>query len=324
MASRPVSRLLLLAALVAAILGCARVAAGSAEHENARAVISQATGELKVTNSRNGQAIFQASGLAPGRSVTGTVQLANTGSLAGALTLSQLDVLDQPGVNGGRLSDAVQLNIQDITGGSSIPVYGGQLRSVGTRPLGSLAPGQSRTYRFTASLPDSGVPASPTSGDNAFAGSGVSVRYAWTATAPGTTTPVPRPPQPDPAPPPPTGGTKPPAPQFWFRVNARQLLAKGRIDLLVSCARGCSLRASAKFLHVKGARVPRRSALLATPGRVGRLRLKLDRPAKSVLRRALQQRSRVRVKVRLMVIPVAAKSRTYTKTISVKRPKKRR
>src|SRR5919112_2627456 len=142
MASRPVSRLLLLAALVAAILGCARVAAGSAEHENARAVISQATGELKVTNSRNGQAIFQASGLAPGRSVNGTVQLSNTGSLAGALTLSQLDVLDQPGVNGGRLSDAVQLNIQDITGGSSIPVYGRQLRSVGTRPLGSLPPGQ--------------------------------------------------------------------------------------------------------------------------------------------------------------------------------------
>ena len=47
------------------------------------------------------------------------MQLANTGTLAGDLSLAQLD-------------------IQDITGGSSVPVFSGQLGVLGTRPLGSI------------------------------------------------------------------------------------------------------------------------------------------------------------------------------------------
>ena len=59
-------------------------------------MLTQATGDLRLSNSADGQAIFQASGLAPGRSVTGTVQLTNSGTLPGDLSLQQLDVSDSP------------------------------------------------------------------------------------------------------------------------------------------------------------------------------------------------------------------------------------
>ena len=143
------------------VSGCA-VAANSARVDaEPAAVISQASGTFQITNSRDGQAIFQAQGLAPGRSVTGTVQLSNTGTLAGDLGLQQLDVVDQPGMNGGRLSDAVHLDVQDVTGGNLVPVFAGQLASLQNRALGNIPAGQARTYRFTASLPDGGRPARP-------------------------------------------------------------------------------------------------------------------------------------------------------------------
>jgi hypothetical protein len=93
-------------------------------------------------------------------------------------------VQDQPGTNGGLLSNAVNLDVDDVTGGSVVPVFAGQLGSFQNQGLGSIAPGEARTYRFTASLPDGGAPPGPTSGDNAYAGSALTVRYLWTATAP--------------------------------------------------------------------------------------------------------------------------------------------
>src|SRR5918994_6077779 len=116
MESRSLPRWMTLAAIVA-ILGCA-AAASSRPRAEPHAVISLVSGELHVTNSRDGQAIFQAQGLAPGRSVSGTVQLSNAGTIAGDLGLQQVDVVDQPGSNGGQLSSAVHLDVQDITGGN--------------------------------------------------------------------------------------------------------------------------------------------------------------------------------------------------------------
>src|SRR4051812_30015864 len=108
MRSRPLSRWMTLAAIVA-VVGWAVTASSGADPEPL-AVISQASGTFAITNSLDGQAIFQAQGLAPGRSVTGTVQLSNPGALAGDLGLHQLDVADQPGANGGRLSNALHLD----------------------------------------------------------------------------------------------------------------------------------------------------------------------------------------------------------------------
>ena len=141
MYSLPLSKLIGLAAIVAVVAVCAgNGLAGPAAPPHA--VLVDASGDLQVTNSLDGQAIFQANGLAPGGSVTGTVQLSNTGALAGDLGLAQLDVQDVPGANGGRLSDAVHLDITDVTGGSSVPVFAGQLATVGNRPLGQLGRGR--------------------------------------------------------------------------------------------------------------------------------------------------------------------------------------
>src|SRR5919202_1203691 len=88
-ASIRVSRLLSLAAIgaVAAVWAGSGVARSD---QPPQAVLTEATGDLHVANSREGQAIFQASGLAPGGSVSGTVRLVNTGTLPGDLTLQQL------------------------------------------------------------------------------------------------------------------------------------------------------------------------------------------------------------------------------------------
>jgi spore coat-associated protein N len=334
MSSQPVSRLLLLAAIGVAVLGCAgAVRVAHVSDEPATVEITNASGTLQVANSRSGQAIFQAAGLAPGRSVTGTVELSNTGTLAGDLSLAQLDVQNQPGPNGGLLSTAVQLAVQDITGGSSIPVFSGALGDVGSRPLGSIAPGEARTYRFTASLPNSGTPAGPTAGDNAYEGSRVTVRYVWTATAPdetgggetgggtggtggGTGGSG-------------SGGSPTVAPVVTIKVNSKKLLKRGVLDVTATCDIACRISTYAQLPKAKKARKAAKTraatALLGTPGTPGRIRLKVNAKSKRALLAALRKKRRVVLQVKLTASPAAGgPARAYTRKVSVKRPKPKR
>jgi hypothetical protein len=321
-------------AAVVAISGCA-VATRSRVRDEPRAEISMVSGELHVTNSRDGQAIFQAQGLAPGRSVTGTVQLSNTGSLAGDLGLQQLDVQDQPGANGGPLSDAVHLDVEDVTGGSAIPVFAGQVGALQSRALGSIAPGQARTYRFTASLPDGGAPPSPTGGDNAYAGSALTVRYSWTATAPdpgdggtgggdtggdpgggetgggGTG----------------GGGTGSVDPTVTFRVISKQLVKRGVLDVMTTCDRACTVSAWAEMPRARGARrglkTSRRTATLSIPNKAARIRLTLSKKSKRQLLAVLRRKKRVVLNVTLNVAGApGALTKVYTKKVVVKRPRR--
>src|SRR5215210_1615573 len=216
MGSLPISRLLSLAVIGAVVAVCAGT--GMARPAHPHAVLTQAAGDFTIANSADGRAIFQASGLAPGQSVTGTVQLSNPSRLDGDLSLAQLDVQDRPGTNGGQLSGAVHLDITDVTGGSSVPVFAGQFASVGTRSLGAIGAGESRTLRFTASLPDTGTPPSATGGDNAFAGSGLTARYSWTATSDDV-----------------GGSGQEVAPLVKLKVGTKKRLKKGILDLLASC-----------------------------------------------------------------------------------------
>jgi hypothetical protein len=315
-----------LAAMVA-ITGCAAAASSSVRAEP-RAVISQVSGELHVTNSHDGQAILQAQGLAPGRSVTGTVQLANAGTLAGELGFQQLDVQDQPGVNGGRLSDAVHLDVDDVTGGNLVPVFAGQLGALQSRALGGIAPGEARTYRFTASLPDGGAPPSPTGGDNAYAGSALTVRYSWTATAPdpfeggggtgggGTGGGG-------------TGGGGTLAPKLSFYVVSKKALKRAWLDVMVRCNRSCNVAAWAQLPKAGHARksfkIRRRSATLTLPGKTARIRLKLNRRTKRQLRAALRKKRRVSLRVSLSVVYAGwGQAERHSKKVVVKRPKTRR
>jgi hypothetical protein len=331
MHSTPLSRLLFLAVIGAVVVGWASAASprGSAPPY---AAITQVSGELQLTNSRQGQTIFEAERLTPGRAVTGTVRLSNTGTLVGDLSLEQVDVVDQPGANGGRLSGGVELDIEDVTGGGSIPIYEGPLAGVGTRALGKIGPGEGRTYRFIASLPDTGPPPGPAAGDNAYAGSRVSVRYRWTATAPDSSSGTDGTGE--------TGGTGGTGetggtggtgggsavtrPRLWFRVDARRVLTRGWIDVLARCNRGCSLDAWAEFRKVRGARVRHRLSTLPLPGKTARIRLKLSKRTKRALVSAVRtRRPVVRVKVKLLAAGWS-QMRTYTKTVSIKPPKPRR
>ena len=57
----------------------------------------------------------------------------------------------------------------------------GKVGAMGAQSLGSFAAGEARTYKFTVEFPDGGVPASATTGDNAYKGSSMSVGYQWDA-----------------------------------------------------------------------------------------------------------------------------------------------
>jgi hypothetical protein len=245
--------------------------------------------------------------------------------------VQQLDVVDQPGANAGKLSNAVTLNVQDVTGGSAVPVFAGQLAAFGTRALGNIAPGAARTFRFTASLPDSGAPPSPTSGDNAYKGSALTVRYSWTATAPdpgdggstggggsgGGETGGGE-----------TGGGGVVQPTFSFRVNSKKVLKRGVLDVMATCDRACTVSAFAQLPKVRGSRrvvrTARRTATLTVPGKAARIRLKLSRKSRRLLQRALRGKKRVVMRVTANVGAAGGGPvKAYSKKVVVKRPRRR-
>jgi hypothetical protein len=212
-------------------------------------------------------------------------------------------------------------------------VYAGQLGSFQGHSLGSIAPGVARTYRFTASLPDSGAPPSPTSGDNAYAGSALTVRYLWTASAP------------DPG----DGGTGGGGtdgggtggggtaggggggvvdPTVSFRVISKQLLKKGLLDVMATCDRACTVSAWAQMPKASGARkglkTSRGTATLTIPGNAARIRLKLSKKSKRQLQAVLRKKKKVALTVTLSVGAVnGGTPKNYTKKVVVKRPKRR-
>ena len=317
MRSVPISRLLTLAAIGAIVAVCANAVTARPESSGPYAVLTDATGDLSIWNSLDGQAVFQFHGLAPGHSVSGTVQLKNNGSLPGDLGLEQLDVLDQPGVNGGRLSQAVRLDITDITNGSSIPVFAGQIGGLASQALGAIGPGEGRTFHFRASLPDTGTPPSPTGGDNAYAGSGITMRYAWTATASGPIGPS----GPGDVPGPITENR----PWVKYRVNARKLLKRGWLDVRARCNRGCTLIVTAKAPRKTRIKIRKRVVTLPLPNKTARIRLKLNRKSRRALQRALRRKKRVVIQVQVKLVAagwdevIASK-----KKVAVKRAKRQR
>jgi hypothetical protein len=323
--SVPISRLLTLAAIGAVVAVCANAVVAKPDRRDAYAVLTDATGDLSIWNSLDGQAVFQFSGLAPGRSVSGTVDLKNDGGLPGDLGLEQLDVQDQPGVNGGRLSDAVHLDITDVSGGNSIPVFTGQIGALARQPLGAIGPGEGRTFSFRASLPDGGTPPSPTAGDNAYAGSGLTMRYLWTATSSGSIGPS----GPGPTRPRPTGPGPGPInetrPAVKFRVNARKLLKRGWLDVLASCNRGCTLIVTAKAPRKTHVKIRQRVATLPLPNKTARIRLKLNQKSRKALQRALKRKKRVVLQVQVKLVAAGwGEVIASKKKVAVKRSKQRR
>jgi hypothetical protein len=219
-----------------------------------------ATGAVHLLSPEAGTAVLTAGRLIPGQSVTGTVHLTNDGDADGGLTLARTAIADTPGAGGGKLSAALQLRIDDITGGASSPVYSGDLDGPGLVPMGRLRAGAARTYRLTATLPDSGRPSGPLAGDNALQGSSVRVDWAWqaeslavvtptptpTATPTRTPTPVTKPPAAPPAPPQPVSGEDQAASVLTLRIPWQRVMTTRGITVWGSCDQLCRLTFSAK------------------------------------------------------------------------------
>jgi hypothetical protein len=297
----------------------------------AEAQVQLVGGTFSMSNSRDGAAILTAAGMAPGESRVGDLTIANTGTLAGTFSLSKSSLSDTPGTAGGSLSSALDLVVHDVTNpGAPTTVYAGKLGAMGPRALGDWAPGASRRYRFTVSLPDGGAPLTPTSGDNAYQGSAVSVRYDWTATGD-------EPPSggggdggagagggsgggggPRPAPRPGPGGGPGAGPlKLTLTGKKSQPVVRQRgVIVLVGCSEVCSVSATAK-----GQKVAKRVKVSAwkgrmQPGKQVKLKLKLSKKALKTAKNALK-RGKKRAAVTVTVRAVAGGGKSVTRSLKI-------
>jgi hypothetical protein len=258
-----------------------------------------ASGTLSLSNSLNGAAILNVQNLKPGGSAAGTVEVTNTGSLDGQFSLSQQNLVDAPGPFGGRLSDYTQLGVEQIAPDGSLvgSVYSGTLSGLGSRDLGTLDAGESRTYRFTVALPDTGIPPAPGAGDNAVQRSSLQADYVWTATADkpgggggngggnggggsngngGN-----------------GGGDWATPGTFTLKLSGKkkQRLRKRRLVVDARCSASCRLTAAVKIKKARGTgKVRLRKSVAAPAGKRKRLTIKLSRRAVKAVSRVLRKR----------------------------------
>ena len=117
----------------------------------------------------SGGAQLSVSGLVPGQSRTALVRVANPGSAA----VFQLSTSFSDSVGAARVPLSSVLRIEIAVAGSGKALYSGPLAALRGLPLGSLAGGAQRAYRFTVSL--------PAGAGNAVEGSALSAAFAWNA-----------------------------------------------------------------------------------------------------------------------------------------------
>ncbi len=112
-------------------------------------------GTLSQTNSMDGQVVLSATNLRPGQtSSTGSLTITGGGTVTGTYTISKASVVDTPVTPG--LSNALNIIIEDTTG-TPVTLYSGAISgftSVLAGPAGTtIAPGQTRSYRFSLYYP---------------------------------------------------------------------------------------------------------------------------------------------------------------------------
>ena len=179
-------------AALAVALGAVGVAVGSGADFSAQTANPSNTftaGTLTMDNSKSGAAIFAPSNMKPGAPAqTGTVDIQNTGSLAGVFSLSMdsLSSTDTGTPNPSPFAGKVTLTVVDCGkwGGSGAPacgdsddvtVYDHKSLSAFTAAvdLGSFDAGEKHRYQFAASLDGS-------AGDQ-YQGDSSSARFVWNA-----------------------------------------------------------------------------------------------------------------------------------------------
>ena len=181
LARRPRRALAALATVLAAVgVTVASGADFTAQSANPANVFS--TGTLTMSNSRPDAAVLTASGLRPGESKDGTVDIANTGSLSGVFTLARGALNDSDG--GTPLSSKLNAVIDDCGAfdGTTEPVcgdgddvnrYTGTVKDMTTHALGTFSGGEKHRYRFRVTLDGSA--------NNAYQGDSSTVGFVWNA-----------------------------------------------------------------------------------------------------------------------------------------------
>lgn len=165
----------LIAAVAVAVGSSASFTATSANPSN-----TFAAGTLSILNSKEGLAVLTASGMKPGDSATGTVDVQNTGSLSGAFSLSRSNIVDSDGAN--PLSAKLNLVVKDCGDFSSgTPTcdagdpqrYSGTISAMGTSALGTFVAAEKHRYEFAVTF--------DASANNAYQGDSSSVQFDWNA-----------------------------------------------------------------------------------------------------------------------------------------------
>lgn len=164
-ASRSTKVLVPLATLLAA--GAIAVGSGATFTSTTGNTISAVTsGSLKHTNSKDGGAIFNLTGIKPGDTVNGTLRITNTGSLPAKLSLTETSSTN------GFSGEWLQLEITNATTGTTVydGTFGG-LADGAKNALGTLDPAAANDFRFTVTL-EQDAP-------NSEQGRTASAAYAW-------------------------------------------------------------------------------------------------------------------------------------------------
>jgi spore coat-associated protein N len=180
---RTVAALVASLAMALAALGIAVAAPGDGG-ERARVELLAASGAVRIANSREGHAVFNAAGMRPGEGVSGTVRIGNDGDVRGRFSVRPAGLRDVPGPGGGTLSGHVQMVLFDVTDVQRpLTVYAGPVAAFGAVAVGDIAPGAHRDFLVAATL--------PASGDNRLQGAGMSLGFEWRAAAVPVATPAP-------------------------------------------------------------------------------------------------------------------------------------
>jgi hypothetical protein len=166
-------RLIIAAVLLLVAIGVAVFTTATFTSSSANAGNMVGAGSVEIDNSHDGTAIFTASGLVPGESATGTVQISNTGSSSGNFSLTTSNIVDTPATP--PFSGKLELKVEDVTNaGSPQTLYSGKLNAMSTIQLGKWEAGTNHTYRLTATFPN-GTPEE----DNPYKNAETTVDFVW-------------------------------------------------------------------------------------------------------------------------------------------------
>jgi hypothetical protein len=296
----------LLGSLVMAVsaLGLAFAAPREERGDLAAVRVAAAAGAVHIVNSREGTAVLDAEALQPGEQVSGIVRIGNDGTLAGDLVLRAGALSDTAGAGGGRVSDALQISIVDVTAPAQpVTLYAGPPAGFTQVAAGRVAAGGARDYRIDATF------ATPPGDDNRFQGSLLSLGLEWGATAvPPAATPTPTPaPAPVTPAPAPTAPVAPVAP-----VPATALADLLGLPRAGTCVSAGTLRF--KLRAPKGGRV-----LSATVAVNRKTKVKGRKALAAITLRKLPKRTKVAVVVKASDRKTYKALRTYAACTSAAR-----